>query len=603
MISWLKKHFEDSKYVVQEYSLDFYPARVPLHCEKKNGDDKDEVVVEITTDDVITKDSFLPTKVIGGVEIREASPVSFYQYYFVQAKIYLAYPDYVKDDDGFEEFKKRCEDKGIGLLRVSKENVEEIAKPLSIIEQMIDKLELSDDKGKIEFLEYHLRNCLHYFVYYPEPDFKKRAIRYTPKNPDGSKEEKMRYMSYVLTDKVGQLSNLAYRRELGDFSHEYRDAKEEDCVIAENQIRELWKKYLGLNYPNVQTRVENILQRDKFYREHFVHQFQVFLIGCCILDAFYSKISEAFKEAYKCEIENVWLLASTFHDFSYGLQNFDIWLMQFFEDVLRIKQPQTKENLNTLNLDSAMIRETLYEDIVRIVSCFSFEDKQKGDLIRFFYEKAVKDRNHGVLSAISLLQLYYDQKGATINESGVLQAAIGIGFHDEDIWESLCGCQGYRRSSISLPADEEQCKNECSRDIRPMKRSRIFYEKISLNHDCKDMANLKCEKWEKTIMDQKVFKKIKFELNPIMFLLIYCDTVQDEGRIASSDDETKDRSSLEGIIIKTRNGKTTVDINLRSTKQEEKEDEIQRMAWCLRDERFRVKINDKIKTMNGSGGE
>ena len=165
--------------------------------------------------------------------------------------------------------------------------------------------------------------------------------------------------------------------------------------------------------------------------------------------------------------------------------------------------------------------------------------------------------------------------------------------------------QGYRRSSMSPSTDEKKCKKECSREPWSSKKSRIFNEKLSYNSHSEGLVDCKCESWEKSVMDQRLLKKIRFEEYPILFLLIFCDTVQDEGRIASSDEVVKDLSSLEDIYVKSANGKNSVLVNLTSSaiKAIEKEQEIQRMAWCLKDERFKVRINEKLKVMNGSGGE
>ncbi len=594
MLKVLKEHFRNQGYKVEEYNDKFLPARVPLYC--KNESKADEIVIDFTTTNIISKETFFPTDIIDRVRIHEAAPVRFYQYYFIKAKTYLAYPDYVEESEDFNDFKKVCKDRGIGLLKTSETKIEEIIKPRTLFEDICKKLGIKNSDTKME-LEYHLRNCLHYFVYYPEPIFKKRAIT-------GRTEQNI---PFILIDKLCELKNVAYKKELNALAFKYRKEARDDYDIAEKCITQLWKKYLGLKYPNIQRRVENILQRDEEYREHFVHQFQVFLIGTYILDSIYPEISESFKSKFKCKIENVWLPATTFHDFSYGLQNFDTWLMQFFEETLRVKYDQTKENLNLLNLDAAMVREALYENIKKMVNQLKnkWEKNEKENLIRFFYEKAVRDRNHGVLSAISFLQLYdaADKKNVKINERAVLQVALGIGGHDEDIWESLCGCQGYRRSHRDLPT-EEKCIAECHRALWSPKKNRIYKEKISDIGASHNIEEYRCEKWEKAVMDKRLMEKIKFKDDPILFLLIFCDNIQDEGRITSSDEKiTNDRSSLKGINIEEKDGKISICVNLQSYEEEEKDKEIERMAWCLKDDRFKVYINEKLKIMNGSGGE
>ena len=593
MLEWLTKYFHDREYEVKKYFPEFEPARVPLYCVKKEQEEiVDEIVIEITIDEIISKESFFPPFSIAaeGIENEEeAAPVRFYQYYFPKAKVFFAYPDYVRENDKFNEFKKVCVKRGIGLLKTSKTKIQETLESRSLFDQICAQLIIKDDKIKSK-LEYHLRNCLNYFVYYPNSVFKKRAIT-------GKAEEKM---SFALVDKLLELKNIIYSEKLIELSSNIRRESRDDYEIAESYITILWDKYLGLKYPNIQRRVENILQRNEVYREHFVHQFQVFLIGAYILDKIHPKIAEKFEEQHDgSKIENVWLIASTFHDFSYGLQSFDTWLMQFFEDTLRIKNKQSKENLNLLNLDAAMIREELFNKIIEIINQLSNGKNNIENISRFFYEKAVRDRNHGVLSAISLLKLCdeVDKKDRKVSEKGILEAAFAIGCHDEDIWEALCGCQGYRRSSISLPPNKDKCAEECKRVLWASKQSKIFKEVLSEKSPVGEIKD-KCESWERNLMEKELIKKIKFEDDPILFLLIFCDSVQDDGRVTSSDVVSKDRSSLNDINIETNKNKTLITVKLQADESRPKEEEIERVKWCLLDDRFRIFINDKLITFD-----
>ena len=603
MTQWLIEHFIKHEYEVNEYSKEYLPARVPIFCEKKEKDNKiNEKVIEITTDKIITKDDFFPKLKVSGAVIPEASPVRFYQYYFPKAEVYYAYPDYVNEEsDEFINFKEVCMERGIGLLRVSKIEIYEFVKPRPLFEEICIKLGNEKKHGGIrKIIGDHLESYLHYLVYYPDPEYRRRAISRRMK-------EDKEVISFNLIDKLSEIKNIIYKDELVKLASGYRELTGSDYDIAEKFITRLWKQYLGLNYPKIQRRIENILQRDEKYREHFIHQFQVFLIGSYILDTLYPEISKKFNKNFNCKIEIIWLAASTFHDFSYGLQNFDKWLIEFFEDILKVKNKQTKENLNLLNLDAAMIREALFDNIEKITNQLKsdWKNNEKEKLINFFYEKAVIDRNHSVLSAISLIKLYDDpeSESRTINENGILQAALGILAHDEDIWEAICGCQGYRRSSGKLP-EEKKCIAKCGRKLWAQKKSRIYKEKISERTYSNNLEKYKCEDWEKVVMDRKSIEKIEFNVYPIIFLLIFCDNVQDEGRVTSTDEKTlKDRSSLEDIDIEKKNSKiTTIRVKLNSLEQEEKEDEIERMAWCLNDERFEISINTNVRKINGRGG-
>lgn len=202
----------------------------------------------------------------------------------------------------------------------------------------------------------------------------------------------------------------------------------------------------------------------------------------------------------------------------------------------------------------------------------------------FFYEKAVLDRNHGVLSALSLLKLYDENRNPKITKEGIIQSAIAIAIHDEDIWEALCGCKGYRRGTCDT----------CTREIWPEKESRIPKEK--------------CESWEKAIMDSRppILKEISFENFPLQFLLIFCDIAQDEGRVVSylgeKGEEKDDRSQLDNVNF--TDGKMTVTLLSRAYELTEKEkkgeknttprqlkvEELQRVQKFLNDKRFDIHL-------------
>jgi len=613
MLEWLQEYYSSSGYEVALYSREFLPARVAFYCSKKVNDKiKEEIIIEPTTYEFLSIEDFFPMLSIPNIEMKNkppvripgASPVRFYQYYFSHAKIFLAYPNYVKENNKFFEFKEYCEEKGIGLLRISKENIEEITSPHSFFDNTCALLGMANGKRKkIEnIISEYLENNLHYLVYYPQPIYTRRAIA-------GREEDVKGIISFCLIDKQQDLKKVCFKGELKELASEYRKESQSDYDIAEKYTKILWRKYLGLEYPDIQKRVESILQRNDVYREHFVHQFQVFLIGAYILDNIYPEIAKEFYKKYKCQIDKVWLAASTFHDFSYGLQNFDTWLLQFFEDILRVKNGQTKENLNLLNMDSAMIRESLYDKIVMMTRQLKsdWEENEKENLIRFLYEKTVRDRNHGVLSAISLLKLFDEsnENERKINTKGILEAAIAIGCHDEDIWEPLCGCQGYRRSPGMLPANEDKCIPMCNREslLWPTKKSRIYKEKIDKNLNQDIAIKSKCESWEREIMCRRTIDKIRFEEHPILFLLIFCDSVQDEGRITSSENTSRtDLSKLLDIFVTTEGRKVLTNVELESENTEKKKEEIERVAWCLEDDRFSVSINGTLKKMNGNGG-
>ncbi len=481
----------------------------------------EEVVVELTTERNISKNDFFPLltpRENEKIQILEASPVRFYQYYFPKAKLYYAYPDYVEKNNEFNNFKNVCIKRGIGLLEISKNGVKNIIESQSLFDEICEKLvaNIKKDENIRETIGDYLENYLHYLVYYPDPIYRRSAII----------DKKPGKISRFLIDKLDGCEKLTYGRMLTKLASNYRDEPREDFDIVLDYTSKLWEERLGLEYPKMQRHLEEILLRDEKYRDHFIHQFQVFLIGAYILDKMYSiskfeKVLNKFESNYKCKIEDAWLAAATFHDFNYGLQNFDVWLKQFFVDTLSINNEEAKDNLNILNLDSAMVRESLNDIIRNMVELLNLDEDSKEKANKFFYEKSVRDRNHGLLSALAIVKLSIIQNDKLkINPNALLQASLAIACHDEDIWEALCGCKGYLRINSKC----EGPKN-CDRHLFPGKKLAVYKQNNS--------ADSKCEVWEQELMEKSIFNKISFTNNPLIFLLIFCDSVQEEGRITS----------------------------------------------------------------------
>ena len=118
----------------------------------------------------------------------------------------------------------------------------------------------------------------------------------------------------------------------------------------------------------------------------------------------------------------------------------------------------------------------------------------------------------------------------------------------------------------------------------------------------KNSEKTKCESWEREIMKERIIDKIEFKKCPILFLLIFCDSIQDEGRFTSINQQFHiDRSSLIDITVNKKSKRINIDVRLKSDKPE-KNAEIERVAWCLKDNRFIIFINDNMKKMDGSGG-
>ncbi|MEW6716528.1 MAG: hypothetical protein AB1345_03340 [Chloroflexota bacterium] len=221
---------------------------------------------------------------------------------------------------------------------------------------------------------------------------------------------------------------------------------------------------------------EPLLYKDLFYRDHFIHQYLVFLTGIPIIYKFHQNIKSYLSKVDSISEDFVdlgksWLLASTYHDISYPIQRMDDWLKAFFVDFLNFEL-----NPITIDMTSVLMAKDYLDDLL-MLSGFSYNIYKKfcpvldqAYIFKLLVEK-LHNRNHGVLSSLILLDKYSEcfreRRGdyfRLLLYSQVLPAALAIALHDSNVWEE---------------------------------------ESIS---------------------------KIIFEEDPITFILMFCDTVQEWGR-------------------------------------------------------------------------
>lgn len=530
MIEHLKAHL-NSNYKVIEYSDEYLPVRVPLYGESKNNNEPD-IVVDLTLSTTISKRIFLPDQKIDSVQVHDAGSLTFYQHYFIQAGVYLAYYEDIEKSDEFCQFKAFCQSKGIGLLEVAKNGtVHREIEARSLFDEICNKFGIVGKTRKE--MEYYLRNFLHYFVYYPKPIFRRRAIT-------GRTEGDI---SFILIDKLCELKNICYRKSLIKLSSEYRREARDDYQIALETIKELWEKVCKVEYPEVQRQLEDILLRNSEYRDHFLHQFQVFLLGAYIIDELYNaheKCIVNFKKEYGCEIEKAWLLVATYHDFNYSIQRYHLWSKEFFSQSLN-----TTGDISSLKLDAAFVRENFLLKTREL--CEALNLKMDHTVTIFFYEQVINKRNHGLLSALSLLKLFENSKKRNKTKRTVqVQASVAIALHDYDIWGAF--------SNVGIAAAQE--------------------------------------KWYSDFAKKKFLGNLAFSKYPLVFLLIFCDTVQEWGRVGKNYHESKPR--LENLEVKPNHIKVSISVaGNGDTSYDDKEKEIKQVKKFLKDARFVISLTSR----------
>lgn len=259
---------------------------------------------------------------------------------------------------------------------------------------------------------------------------------------------------------------------------------------------------------------EPLLQNLPQYRDHFIHQFQVFQLGCVIIDKYFNEFKKAYSSRYKKivgekvdssnikrNLEFTWFLASAFHDIGYSLQKFDFWMQFYFKKLFKIEC-----TIADLNLDVIKKEKGFNRCITEIISDFFKSTEIEGnkyDFVEYILNSLTDDRDHGVISAIAIMFYLMDK----LNSDDILikyqlkEALLAILLHNFNIW----------------------------------KETRLVYNFIN-NFNSGKLKNT--YKGESPNFDYKIF----FIDNPIAFLLILLDNIQEwgrpkEGKIRSFEDE------------------------------------------------------------------
>ena len=279
-----------------------------------------------------------------------------------------------------------------------------------------------------------------------------------------------------MLEKIFELKKIPYRQRLFTAINEHLTQKGDEYIFTSEMISQLWKNELGPSYsdfleifePSIQyISATTVKKGGRIYRDHYIHQLQVFLLGLPIIDRNYS-----FFKKYYSHPELTWLIASSFHDNAYPVQLFDGWSKDFFKKVFRIER-----DIGTFELKSNFIDENFLCCMGYLICSFCCthppKDTPKGnwlasrnDLVQFFYEMITVEKNHGVMSSISLLKMLTSPplkedpntkgKSKNINEKSnrelvtdkfqdfntalekiFVPATLAMALHDEKIWSAI----------------------------------------------------------------------------------------------------------------------------------------------------------------------
>jgi hypothetical protein len=299
-----------------------------------------------------------------------------------------------------------------------------------------------------------------------------------------------RYIDRRILDLAFQIDNVCYADTLKDLVTNHLQEKTDDFEFVNKAFSVLWEKnFPEIEYTDFLKKAEiplyNIFAGKKHpYRDHYLHQFQVFMLGSAIIDKL---MSSKHKDVVKPQfIDKQWLVTSSFHDVAYPLQLYDSWAKDFFKESLGI------QDLGVSDIKSYFVEKSLLSSVGFIIDEFCkrhFKERLSGNwlneeknLLLFFYDRITKHKHHSTLGSIFLLKQAQEKSPENL-ETIFVPSALAIALHHYD----------------------EVFKN--------------VYE-----------ANNELDKAWENLPDNRKIKTIDFVIDPLTFILMYCDCAQDWGR-------------------------------------------------------------------------
>ena len=377
-----------------------------------------------------------------------------------------------------------------------------------------------------------------------------------------------RYIDREILNSALKLENITYQDVLSRLINKHLTDKESDYDFTKECFKTLWNNNFDEDYPLALGNFEALLQQFfPTYREHFIHQLQVFLLGTIIINHLLKDPSNLSVEGgidiQKDNLIKGWILASTIHDFTYPLQQYDVWSSEFVREQLSIS-----EQLSFLELKNIYVEEdfsTCTEYLIsqlknNFIDTDSWQRNKFHNAIRRFcyYEKTEK-KNHGLMCSFYLQKKFINENkfDREFHEKILLPAAIAVAMHDNEIWQIIGGrINGnieqrwkYIAEVLGLKeliehakithilrnggANDEDKNKQIAEFLRGERKNWIgdIYNDISY------------------IIETKPIRGLDFKGQPLAFLLILLDNLQDYGR-PCEDDESKQAMEAADIRLK-----------------------------------------------------
>jgi hypothetical protein len=248
---------------------------------------------------------------------------------------------------------------------------------------------------------------------------------------------------------------------------------EENCYKRTIDLAEAIAK--GLNLTTNLTEIFRELEKfdtllrstDVSYREHFLHQFQVFLSGYCIINKnkpFRDLLAkylakQGLPNAGIDDVVTCWFLASIFHDSAYSIERIQQWFGSYFGVLFRPPSRRRSSRRRDSERPEELLKELQltipwgnifslyggaldYQKIQLIdMLCERIGQYGKGnprrlqrDVTRLLTDSLVKNQDHGLFGGLILRLIMEDAKTKRIITN---EASLAIAIHTDYVYRQL----------------------------------------------------------------------------------------------------------------------------------------------------------------------
>jgi len=224
-------------------------------------------------------------------------------------------------------------------------------------------------------------------------------------------------------------------------------------------------------YELIKTKLEEFRDHEQLmlyntekYRDHFMHQFHVYILGYILINYIGVKnIEQSINERLNntadfnnttigtINVLRMWTFISFFHDITYIFEEYEDKMQNFISKQLKAKIPV---HINWGSMISETGTALTYMDCLKELLIF-FETPygknatNKEDLFKNYIQSLHSNQDHGVLSALLLIQLFkpfisqklnngiYHSKASNEKMVEIYLAALAISFHNKCVFSTL----------------------------------------------------------------------------------------------------------------------------------------------------------------------